>query len=334
MSKLSLLKSKLPFGIGSSVPRRRLPKKKSDGQGGGVLSKFFPVNSGGLGGPSRTGSRAVSLLKAFFILLIIVIVVVIGVGGFAILKLKSLAPLRIEESDIVAEEWNGKDNLNILLLGVDKREQGLVFIDSIQLLYLQPQSKQINVLSVDPDLSVIIEKEGEVLGEDIETIYNYRQLYNYYLSQDKLNNTDNAFEEFTFALEAELGVSIDRYLQVDKSHYQEVFEPFFRLKVEASGGSKILDIDGQFEFFAKDTGDADADMARRNETVKQYLLNLDNPYISFRYAMLVIQLNKLDEFLDTDLRGQELWQVYKFARGLNKYAITSDYTAEYNRRAG
>lgn len=229
--------------------------------------------------------------------------------------------------------WTGKTNMTIVLLGVSEKAGGLKFIDSIQLVYLRPNQNSVNVLAVDPDLTInVADSATTSLGKPVRTRYTFRQLYNYYLAQAELANVpfeqrpQQALTQFIATLQGELGVYLDRYFMLSSANFSKVLDPFSLAYVD--GSWRNLDEQLQYVGLTKPgEKDADARLQRQAELVKRYLLDLGQPVQSARLLALIVRQQDWQNNFNTNFSGPELWQLYLNLRNLSEYKLGVGITA-------
>lgn len=306
-------------------PRRRLPKTKQR-------------QARSLVAPNRQAQRRreflVKLVKYLATGLFCLLLISLLAGGFNLRRLRSLDWRAGKYQDL--GHWQGEDNLNVLLLGIDEQPGGLQFVDSLQLLYFQPQSRKVDILVIDPDLHFQITNDDDTLAEPITTAYSYRQLYNFYLLQDKLNGTNVALDEFVFTIGSELGLHIDRYLLLKQANFTTLIGPVGSIRlpvnediiipseeIKLEKGTRALPPRQQLDYIAaKQQTDNAATLLRQLEYLRRLLIDLRGNWTSIKYIVALSQLPKPTDLLTTNCSGNELWQLYNFIRKANKYSYS------------
>lgn len=290
------------------------------------------------------------------IALLVILVIVVMSAVFSFYSWQRLLKLEWRDEDRYShlDEWEGKDNLNVLLIGIDDKPGGLKFVDSLQLVYLQPVSRKVDILGIDTGLHYKISSDTEdSLGNTVTTAYAYKQLYNYYLVQDDLLGTDSALDEFVFTIETELGLNIDRYILLEKSRFTQVMGPIggLRLKLDQDinipaeeinlkKGIRSLPVEQQLEYISAQVNSADQPglaiqgishsdtLDRQVSYLRQYLLQLGSPIVAGRYLVAFSQINNPHELIKTNCNGEELWQLYKFIRKTDKFSYSSSIISQ------
>jgi len=111
-----------------------------------------------------------------------------------------------------AEEWDGKERLTILLLGVDTREDDYSRSDTMILVNFDPVTKTASMLSIPRDLKVIIPGYGV---HKINSAYSYGDA-------DKVPGGGAGLTMRT--IEANFGIRINYYAQVDFDGFVKVMD--------------------------------------------------------------------------------------------------------------
>ena len=114
-----------------------------------------------------------------------------------------------EQSSI---DWNGKDRITILLLGVDMAESGAARTDTLILVNIDPQTKSASMLSIPRDLKVVIP------GYGIDKI-------NAAFALGDFNKVQGGGAGLTIrTIEANLGIPISGFVQIDFNGFIEMVD--------------------------------------------------------------------------------------------------------------
>ena len=100
---------------------------------------------------AQTSKKNINLLpklkKPLIVLLILAIFLpTTGLSGFV---LKQYFSLNIDNETT----WDGESKQNILILGLDKKEYGYIFVDMLTILMIDPVNDDLGIFSIDPDIA-------------------------------------------------------------------------------------------------------------------------------------------------------------------------------------
>lgn len=277
-----------------------------------------------------------------------VILLLITLFITTILTFSRVANLKLtNQLDIsTTRSWEKTENLTVLLIGTDYRNPELQFIDSLQLVSFQPSSKQATILAIDPDLAINVEEE--VTGANnisLTNTFTLRQLYNHYLGEYTLKKTsDQPLQTFITAIERELAVTIDRYVQVNAANFVNLISPLSPIDFEVkdafkssssslmlNAGKNRLSEQQQLTLAAtvSDTEkNADGKLIRQSQLVKSYLLNAAQVVRFPLIASLVWMQSGVGEQIATNFTVPELWQLYEIIRATPEYGYTLQATTQ------
>ena len=117
------------------------------------------------------------------------------------------------------EEWTGKDRITILLLGVDKAENGAARTDTLILVNIDPVEKSARMLSIPRDLKVVIPGYGT---DKINAAF----------AIGEFNEVQGGGAGLTIrTIEANLGIPVENFVKID-------FQGFIRM-IDTIGGITI-----------------------------------------------------------------------------------------------
>lgn len=241
--------------------------------------------------------------------------------------------------------WDGRENLTTLLLGLDDKSPELEFADFIQLVYVQPLQGKANIISVNPELSINI-AEINAVGKSVESIFSYKQLLNYYRNQHILEGKDAtaarqlALQDFIYALEGDLGVRINRYVVLKKSQVDTLLSPlgslYLNLKLSLDVPTEGISLpEGgswygpreQLQYVSGVTDNEDSKFQRQNDYTKSFISSLSSPFKLIGLGSLVLKEGSLTDLIQTNFSKDELWQFYGQLRGTSELNISTEYTA-------
>jgi len=139
----------------------------------------------------------------FLFLIVCFYIIVIGVVSiYKFAKLSFKRAYRDDEKELT--EWRAEDRLNILLVGIDKREGEFGYIDAVQILVIDPIDKSVGIFNINPDVSVYI-----------SNIRKYTEIRNVY-NQGVLESKEIPIYLLTKSVENLVSVKIHRYIILDE----------------------------------------------------------------------------------------------------------------------
>ncbi|MFC1780198.1 LCP family protein [Patescibacteria group bacterium] len=263
--------------------------------------------------------------KNAIILTILIGCVLLLLVGFLInvYKLGSVKFEKAYKDDSIVEdgeEWTGEGRINILLIGMDKREGEFGFVDALAVVMVDSSDSSIGVFSINPDIVITVPQEPTHQSR-------LRNLYNWGI----LENKGIPIEILTSGVESLLSIKIDRYLIINEEGLVELVNVLGGVYVKNSSSFSDSDIQssvgGNFDleegsyrlsgsdllsFLQADDDSIDNKLHRQVIGIEGFLKRATS-YIAFL---------KLSTFLDisskqiyTDLSKSELiWVVYKIMR--------------------
>ncbi|MFW5702720.1 MAG: LytR C-terminal domain-containing protein [Candidatus Dojkabacteria bacterium] len=251
--------------------------------------------------------KKLNLIWQLLSLLLVGLLIYSSFGIYSMLHLRSQGFSYDLDEEL---EWEGQSNLTVFLLGVDDTTDELRFVDSIHLLHFRADSGSIQVLTISPELNILVEREDTFNLEDENKYLPLRNLINYFRQQKVLGAEIDPFNEFVFELEALLGVRSQRHIVLSKQDLPEILIPFQRARgIEQNSQEFISRLSKENE------QDPDEKLLAQNDALVQIFSAMNSP---FWYALSIPSYmqnrSQLDRFVETDLSGAELWRLISYIR--------------------
>src|SRR6478735_5940230 len=127
-------------------------------------------------------------------------------------------PITAEEAKNIptptpAPEWTGTEPLNLLLIGIDRREDEATRSDTMIMIHIDPVTQKASMLAIPRDTKVIIPGYGV---NKINAAYAFGDAY----KQDSGGGPGLVME----TIEANFGIHIDHYAEVDFAGFEKVID--------------------------------------------------------------------------------------------------------------
>ncbi len=127
-------------------------------------------------------------------------------------------PITAEEAKHIptptpAPEWTGTEPLNLLLIGIDRREDEATRSDTMIMIHIDPVTQKASMLAIPRDTKVIIPGYGV---NKINAAYAFGDAY----KQDSGGGPGLVME----TIEANFGIHIDHYAEVDFAGFEKVID--------------------------------------------------------------------------------------------------------------
>ncbi len=279
----------------------------------------------------KLSPRTISYL--IFVLLILVVAVPAFFLGNSFIKgfygiefHKEIGDNRVHET-----EWKEDRRINVLLIGLDRKQEDIAFVDYLTILVIDPQEKTAGIFNIDTNTTVYVPTTKTRLA--------LKKLYNAGNDHDKPQSLDlivKGVEDLTAS-------SIDRYLVVDEDGLGKIFTDFGSISVKSPSDFTEKDIstaNGFFEikkgenklndqnvvnFLSADEGGEDQRLKRQNDVLTQMVLSLDklDLLLNLPYVSDSVKENVKSDFTKAEFRSF-LWQL----RAVPSDKIRTGYTKQ------
>lgn len=173
--------------------RSRKRKKKAR------FSLFSVRKGGGKGKGMRQRMKNISLTFLIICLALLIFIWIIA----CIHKLITADLKRGYKDDAVKTEWRGGGRMNVLLVGMDRREGEFGYIDALLVVMIDPQDRKVGIFNLNVDTTVNMGAGQE---------YRLRGLYN----QGILNSKQAPIQFVAKGVETLLSLEINRYILLDE----------------------------------------------------------------------------------------------------------------------
>jgi len=255
--------------------------------------------------------------KSILLKISVIIVLVVGIFvwfGYSIYKF-ICSNFELAYRDKQMEQiynWRGEGRLNILLLGLDKRDGEYGFVDAVLLVMLDPVENSIGIFNINTDTTVYISKYNR--NVKIKNLYNYG-----ILEADEV-----PVKLFVDNVENLVSIKINKYVIVDEEGLVSISEALGGIYVhngsdledvdiktssgsyKLSSGSYRLKGDDFLHFVRADDDGLDAKFIRQNEGMESLLKRLSGYMIVIKGPML---LDALTSNIKTNLTKNEMIRI-------------------------
>ncbi len=288
--------------------RRRRPKpKKSRGIGSRVLEQSSFIGR----------SQVKYILYGIFFLVLGILFYVI------VILVRAYVNWHLDNPTV----WDGQTKLNILLVGMDQKQNDYNFADLIIVVSVNPSQQKVGIFSVDPDIIFT--------APDNQSI-NLRKSYNLIL------NDSNSINNIKYGVEQSLALDIDKYVIITESSYLEMQDLLGSVEVNLQEDlvEEQYTIDGEALLLKKgrhslkgeellglissDERGASSRLELHNNVIGSYINKL-NSYKGLR--QILFHLDLLNN-IETDFSKTELFRLYRFLSKINSADLRSGHTKQ------
>jgi len=214
----------------------------------------------------------------------------------------------------LSPQWDGRSELNLLVIGVSNKENNLNFVDLLEVVHVQPQTNKLNIIAVDVNLGIKLAN----IRTNVKTTYTLRQLYNYYLAQDLLTGSNNALANFIDQVEQEVGLKLPKFVMINKSNMDKLTSKLGDTYVNNSS----LDWNQQLDYISLDKNSHDNQLQNQTELLKAYLLSTNTPVFWLKLVPLILT-NSFPKLLVTNLTSGELLKLFLAIRSIPNSSINT-----------
>ncbi|MBD3280890.1 hypothetical protein GF389_05205 [Candidatus Dojkabacteria bacterium] len=220
--------------------------------------------------------------------------------------------------------WDGDQNLNLLIVGLDEKEGGYKFIDAIVLVRISPGDDEVGILGVDPDIRFV--HEGESIS--LQKSYNVGDEEGMELLEEGINKSlalkvDKyiVIDEESFVELSKLFSSVDLSFDEDKTEndFEEYPSGFTALEGRHSYHSREL-----LAALAVDEFGIDKRLSSQVITVESFADDLAGLPFLYRFFRDPSLINKVE----TNLSKSEALDLFMFLRKGSRLTMRSSYTAQ------
>ncbi|MBN1331594.1 LCP family protein [Candidatus Dojkabacteria bacterium] len=229
-----------------------------------------------------------------------------GASALVILVLRAYFTLNFAKES----SWDGDSNLTILVAGLDEKEAGYKFVDSITIVRISPETGEMGVLGIDPDIS--FSHDGATLT--------LRKAYNF--------EGDGTFDLLEEGLDQSLAIKVDKYIALDEKTFLEIDKIFPPVGINYNNEYKEDDfeeIDGVFTAkegthkyngldllacLALDEAGTDKKLDTQVAVLDSFLGN----FSGFDIVIKIIRNPKRLHSIETDFTRGEFFDLYMFLR--------------------
>lgn len=207
------------------------------------------------------------------------------------------------------EDWKGERMLNILLIGLDKKEAPYAFADYLSIVSIDSESSTWKIFTMNVDVNTYLRSKGNY--------YKLRNLYNLGVFED---DRERYLKEGVESLTA---INIDRYILADREGAQNimnsiggayVFNPskFEDKELAFDSSGKVFGLDkGNFSlngedlmsFARSDSIDNDTKLTRQNNCLSGIGARISSPRITLSLDKII---SSIEDNIVTDMSNNEI----------------------------
>jgi len=218
--------------------------------------------------------------------------------------------------------WDGYRRINIMFIGLDKKETGYTFVDRVIILYINPDTPKLGIFSVNTNFESTLPNKTKA---SIKLSYKYGLEF------------DEPLEYTIVAVENLLGITIDRYIVSDTDQVFNILEsinlPNLNILTPIKDvdfppievGNYAPDANMMYLYLASDALGEDAKMERLVNFFKDYIEGFSNPLsiFSMRTSIEAIAANTF-----TNISKLEFFHLGLFLTSIRTDQIKIAYTRE------
>lgn len=222
----------------------------------------------------------------------IIFVVYPNIKGFYSIKFSREIGDRSEREEV----WKGERRINVLLIGLDRKNEDIAFVDSLSVLALDPEKKTLGIFVVDPDIEVYIASENK--QSSLKKLYNW----------GRLREEPVCLDLMVDAVESLLSVRIDRYLSIDKEDFQTLLAVYGKVEVEVVEELRDEDIRNEKGIFEIEKGKHRVDEEDFMSIVMADTQGRDTKHAHQFSAIkgLVLSLDEIDKLYEVKNASEEI----------------------------
>ena len=218
-------------------------------------------------------------------------------------------------------KWGLGEKINILFLGVDKKQNNNIFVDAAMVMIVTEES-EIRIINVSPDILITDNKGNRATLR--------RSLIE---SGGELSYTINLAEEF-------IASPIDKYVMLEKDFFEEMGKYSRNIPVTIPKEVNDNDVVGLYKwdkgnnklshqelygYMSADSNGLDDKLERQLEIYKRYTKSID--YIKVILGIKEFNEN-IQENLTTNFSKSEIFRLFTIMRRQNVSSMRSTYTSQ------
>lgn len=224
------------------------------------------------------------------------------------------------------DSWNGEKKINVVLIGLDKKDTGYSFVDLAMVVVIDPKSKDVGIFAIDPDIQFQTRD-----GKDTSIRKGFNQ---------------GGRDEVIYGIEQVIAIEIDKYVISDKGAFLEmdkvlgpfevdivenISDPDVKLREYKSGeiygitaGNHTLNAEETLRAISADESGMDNKLDAQGSLIRNKINHLGN---IFAFGKLVYNLSDLS-VIETNFEKWDLVKLTYFFSGLNSSDVRYGYTRQ------
>lgn len=217
---------------------------------------------------------------------------------------------RFPQDTHTVSEFSRNGRSNIMIVGLDEKESGHIFVDRVMILHLNQVAGKMGILSVDTRLSARVDEKNAMPLR---------------VTFDEGKSNGKSLQNLVTATENLLAIKIDRYIITDtnkvKDFLKHVDLPFADVPKDIFDadfdkipqGSSKLNADQAYNFLATEVLGDEERMERLSKYMKSFITNFFSPLNIVKYRSL---LDIFSKSIYTDMTNSEFMNIFFFVRNL------------------
>ncbi|HEX9805085.1 MAG TPA: LCP family protein [Candidatus Dojkabacteria bacterium] len=218
-------------------------------------------------------------------------------------------------------EWDGKERVNIALIGMDKKPTGHLFADRVVVLHINPEAPKLGIFSVNTNFSVSYEgQKSPIKSSYIESV-----------------TWENPLDAVISSNESLLGISIHKYIIINNEELIKLVSEIPMPSIDISEdivdqdfdiipkGERNLEPQMLYNYLATESDGEDLKMSRLVIFLRDVFRSGDSLSNLIYYKD---RAKTIKENIHTDMSTSELLKLFLFVRGLRDDQIKVAYTRD------
>lgn len=263
------------------------------------------------------------------LILFLILLIFVSALGFSGFTIKQYLSLNFNSKTT----WNGESKINVLIVGLDKKENDYVFADYIAVMMLDPNNTDLGIFTIDPDIAFSL--NGEI-DTTLRKAYNLR------------SNGEQGIENIIYGVEHIIAIEVDKYVYLNEDNFIEISSTIGGFRADASTsfveydydqfpdgleieqGSHIYSAEKILGVMAGDESGLDNKLDLQTSVLKNAAIDVGS--IS-QFIRMCINFPRL-ESMNTNFSRTEFYKFFMFLNEINSADIKVGFTRQSSLMAG